>query len=162
MKPSSLILAFSLLANFALGIYVLRSSIMKSTETSGLAARLQPLESQGRSIPSAYEQNEVRNTLTKRASAPIQGCFRVLTAKDPTVKKGALLADWQILPSGKVRSPEIVSSDLPAMNDCVVGALGSLEFPPPPTDRPVYVSHRFVFKAEESPADAGSGSPAAR
>ena len=131
-------------------MYVLRGkSPDVASGVPGLAERLKPVESQGKVLPSAYEQNEVRNTLTKRASPPIQACFKALTDRDPAIHKGKVDVDWHILPSGKTKTPEIVASDLPQLNECIVRVLKDIEFPPPPTDRPVYVSHAFVFKAEE-------------
>lgn len=161
VKALELALGISLLVNVGLVVHVLRgprpeTPIAHPVATSsagiapGLAERLKPIESQGKVLPSAYEQNEVRNTLTKRASPPIQVCFKALTDQDPTIRKGRVEVDWQILPSGQTVSAEVVTSDLPRLDDCIVRVLGGIEFPPPPTDRPVYVSHAFLFKAEDT------------
>jgi hypothetical protein len=127
----------NVLLNAGLGIYVVRGkppevrapAASGPTGNTGLAERLEPIESQGNVLPSAYEQNEVQNRLTKRASPPIQVCFKALTDRDPAIRNGKVDVDWQILPSGKTKSPEVVTSELPQLNECIVRVLKDAEFP---------------------------------
>ena len=116
--------------------------------SSGLSSRLAPLSKDGKIMPSAYEANEVKNTLLKNANPKIQGCYNKWLETNPKFERGRLEVDWHIQPDGTVQKPEVVSTDLVGINDCVTNIIAQLKFPTPPSDRPVYVSHTFKFQKQ--------------
>ncbi len=56
--------------------------------------------------------------------------------------------DWQIKLDWHAEKPQVVSSVFndEKMNLCMVDIVEALDFPAPPGDRKVYVSHTFLFK----------------
>lgn len=96
-----------------------------------------------------YEKNEVKNTILKGAADSIQSCFKSWVHNQSHFTSGKIIVDWQIQPDGTPLKPEIVSSDISDINNCVLNSLSSLKFPPPPTGKPWYVVHKFFFKKED-------------
>jgi hypothetical protein len=112
-------------------------------------------KSKGDDSTDPYEKNEVKNTILKGAADKIQSCYKTWVAGHPEFQMGRVVVDWQIRLDGTVERPEIVSSDLEAINSCVIEAISALKFPPPPSDKPWYIVHKFFFKREEpTPKDS--------
>jgi hypothetical protein len=101
-----------------------------------------------------YEKNEVKNTILKNAADPIQVCFKEFMAKNPKFEMGRITVDWQIRLDGTVDKPEIVNSEIPEINGCVIDNLVKLKFPPPPSGKPWYIVHKFFFKKENSEGES--------
>jgi hypothetical protein len=97
-----------------------------------------------------YEKNEVKNTILKGAADKIQNCYKDWIKKNPQFTFGKVVLDWQIELDGRVKKPEIISSDIVEINTCVIDAIAVLKFPPPPSENPWYVVHKFFFKKEDS------------
>lgn len=103
-----------------------------------------------------YEKNEVKNTILKGAADKIQICYKDWLKVKPNFESGKIALDWQIKLDGSVDKPEIISSDIPDINSCVLEAIGALKFPPPPSEKPWYIVHKFFFKKEETTTTATS------
>lgn len=103
-----------------------------------------------------YEKNEVKNTILKNAADKIQICYKDWIKNNPKFESGKIALDWQIKLDGTVDKPEIISSDIPDINTCVIQAISALNFPPPPSEKPWYIVHKFFFKKEEP----SNGAPA--
>lgn len=95
-----------------------------------------------------YEKNEVKNTILKGAADKIQICFKAWMKDQKDFLAGRIAVDWRILPDGSIEKPEIVSSEIPAINVCVLESVRELKFPPPPSGEPRYITHKFFFKRE--------------
>lgn len=113
-----------------------------------LAAVLPSAQRQLPSIP-AYERNQVKNTLLRDVANPLQECFKKWSAKEKAFSSGKVVLDWEILPSGSVRSVRVIHSDLAGLNACAVRLVSKAKFPSPPDGKPYYVSHNFLFKNVE-------------
>ncbi len=93
-----------------------------------------------------YEQNQVRNTIVKY-NPEIQDCYlKHLETPNATIM-GRVLIDWHISPEGKVISPQVINSNMDnkELGECIVNKVQKFEFPPPPTDKPVYATFSYVF-----------------
>lgn len=97
-----------------------------------------------------YEKNEVKNTILKGAADKIQVCYKEWIKNNPQFETGKVALDWQIQLDGSVEKPEIVASDIPEINKCILDAIATLKFPPPPSEKPWYIVHKFFFKKEET------------
>jgi hypothetical protein len=99
---------------------------------------------------SPYHKHEVKNTIVKNMAA-IAECYNQFTAGNPGKKDGVIKIDWQILPDGRVKNPQVVTNELAqekggsALGECSTKAISGWSFPEPPTERPVYVWHNFYF-----------------
>ena len=99
---------------------------------------------------SPYHKHEVKNTIVKNMAA-IAECYNQFTAANPSKKDGVIKIDWQILPDGRVKNPQVVTNELAqekggsALGECSTKAISGWSFPEPPTERPVYVWHNFYF-----------------
>ena len=99
---------------------------------------------------SFYHRNEVKNTISKKLPA-LSKCYDSFTASNPAKKDGNIKIDWQITPSGKTQTPEVIANELgtdvaaKALADCALQEIQSWQFPEPPTGRSVYVAHKFFF-----------------
>lgn len=96
-----------------------------------------------------YEKNEVKNTILKGAADKIQVCYKDWIKNNPKFEMGKVTIDWQIQLDGSVEKPEIVASEIPDINKCILDAVAALKFPPPPSEKPWYIVHKFFFKKEE-------------
>ncbi len=103
-----------------------------------------------------YEKNEVKNTILKGAADKIQVCYKDWIKNNPKFEAGKIALDWQIKLDGTVDKPEVIASDIPDINSCVVQAIADLKFPPPPSEKPWYIMHKFFFKKEESTSSGQS------
>ena len=97
-----------------------------------------------------YEENQVRNTITKNANA-IQICYKTYLTQKPKLMEGSLTLDWEILKDGKITTPQMVTNDFQNkdIEKCVVDVLKKITFPEPPNNRKTYISHVFKFKNVE-------------
>lgn len=91
-----------------------------------------------------YRDEAVKNTLRKHA-AEIQKAWIAYLAKHPARTEGAIEADWQIDPDGRVAEAAIIHSDFEDrdLSEAVAKALKDIRYPPPPTGLRTYVAHRF-------------------
>lgn len=96
-----------------------------------------------------YEKNEIKNTIVKRAAEPIQTCFKDWVKDKKDFISGRIQVDWTIQPDGKASKTEVIMSEIPSINDCVLKVMSSLEYPPPPDGKPFYVAHKFLFTGEK-------------
>lgn len=124
-----------------------------------------PMDGPGAKRPgrSAYETNQVRNTLTKN-DVNVRECYQEFVKVNPPITDGRVMLDWQIDSDGDVIKADIVTSEInnPVLHDCLIKVFKGIEFPPPPGDKPVYASFTYVFKKDpNSPADPNAPTPAA-
>lgn len=157
-RKTSVLLGILILSNFAWAYLFLQNPGTKEqplSETQGLASRLAPPSKDGRILPSAYEANEVRNTLVRAAHSNVQGCYNQWLSSNSKFERGELKVEWFISPDGKVNDPAVVFSELQGIENCVLGIISELQFPPPPSDRPVYIAHNFKFRKSEDNENAG-------
>ncbi len=148
MKKNLMVVIFCLLM-VGIGV-VLQKKIFASQDSIPEAlVQRQTKEGSGK-FQSAYEANEVNNTITKHRSE-IQECYNTYLATNPKVTSGKISLDWYILPNGNVEKAEIVSSDFESKDfgACNTKAIQSWVFPEPPGARKVYISHVFNLKKVE-------------
>ena len=113
-----------------------------------LQARRQGGSEQGQE---SYLKGEVKNTIVKNAES-IQSCFLKLIESTPDIpESGRVLLDWQIDSKGKVFEAGVVSDEFSnkEFQACLREKIGEIIFPAPPSVRPVYVEHTFLFRKED-------------
>jgi TonB family protein len=95
-----------------------------------------------------YLANEVKNRVLK-GYGEMNKCYKEYLAKNPKIKDGNIVVDWQIDTNGKTVSPEIVTSDFrnPEFEHAVINAVTGWKFPEPVLKK--YVTHTFKFKMEK-------------
>jgi hypothetical protein len=99
----------------------------------------------------AYLKGAVKNTIVKNAQS-IQSCFLKLIESTPDIpESGRVLVDWQIDSKGKVFEAGVVSDEFSnkEFQACLREKIGEIIFPAPPSVRPVYVEHTFLFRKED-------------
>jgi len=99
----------------------------------------------------AYIKGAVKNTIVKHAKS-IQSCFLKLIESNPDIpESGRVLVDWQINSGGKVFEAGVVSDEFSnkEFQACLREKIGEIIFPAPPSVRPVYVEHTFLFRKED-------------
>ena len=99
----------------------------------------------------AYIKGAVKNTIVKHAQS-IQGCYLSLIESTPELpESGRVLVDWQIDSKGKVFEAGVVSDEFSnkEFQACLREKIGEIIFPAPPSVRPVYVEHTFLFRKED-------------
>ena len=66
-------------------------------------------------------------------------------------ERGRVLVDWQIDSKGKVFEAGVVSDEFSnkEFQACLREKIGEIIFPVPPSVRPVYVEHTFLFRKED-------------
>ena len=99
----------------------------------------------------AYLNGAVKNTIVKHAKS-IQGCYLSLieyTLELP--ESGKVLVDWQIDSGGKVFDAGVIRDEFSSkeFKACLREKIGEIIFPAPPSVRPVYVEHTFLFRKED-------------
>lgn len=96
-----------------------------------------------------YEQNQVRNTIVKNNQI-VQECYLKHLEKENAIGSGRVQVDWQIAPSGDTLNPQVVTSTLDdkEMDECIVEKVKAFQFPPPPSDKPVYTTFTYVFRKQ--------------
>ena len=100
----------------------------------------------------AYLKGAVKNTIVKHTGT-IQSCFLKLIESNPDIpESGRVLVDWQIDSGGKVFEAGVIRDEFSnkEFQACMREKIGGIIFPAPPSVRPVYVEHTFVFKKEEN------------
>ena len=100
----------------------------------------------------AYLKGAVKNTIVKHAKS-IQSCFLKLIESNPDIpESGRVLADWQIDSKGKVFEVGVVRDEYSnkEFQACLREKIREIIFPEPPSVRPVYVEHTFLFRKEEN------------
>ena len=98
-----------------------------------------------------YLKGAVKNTIVKNAQS-IQSCFLKLIESTPDIpESGRVLVDWQIDSKGKVFEAGVVSDEFSnkEFQACLREKIGEIIFPAPPSVRPVYVEHTFLFRKED-------------
>ena len=99
-----------------------------------------------------YLKSAVKNTIVKHTGT-IQSCFLKLIESNPDISEsGKVLIDWQIDSGGKVFEASVIRDEFSnkEFQNCLREKIGEIIFPAPPSVRPVYVDHTFVFKKEEN------------
>ena len=100
----------------------------------------------------AYIKGAVKNTIVKHAQS-IQICFLKLIESNPDIpESGRVLVDWQIDSGGKVFEVGVIRDEFSnkEFQFCLREKIGEIIFPAPPSVRPVYVEHTFLFRKEEN------------
>ncbi len=100
----------------------------------------------------AYLKGAVKNTIVKHAKS-IQSCFLSLIESSPDIlESGKVLVDWQIDSKGKVFEVGVVRDEFSnkEFQACLREKIREIIFPEPPSVRPVYVEHTFLFRKEEN------------
>ncbi|MBI5784053.1 MAG: AgmX/PglI C-terminal domain-containing protein [Rhodocyclales bacterium] len=108
-----------------------------------------PAQRGARAGADPYRDEAVKNTLRKHA-AGIQAAWIAYLAKHPARTEGAIEADWQIDPDGRVAEAAIIHSDFEDqdLSEAVAKALRDIRYPPPPTGSQTYVAHKFNLKKD--------------
>ena len=99
----------------------------------------------------AYIMGAVKNTIVKHAKS-IQSCFLKLIESNPDIpESGRVLVDWQIDPGGQVFEAGVIRDDFSnkEFQACLREKIGEIIFPAPPSVRPVYVEHTFLFRKKD-------------
>ena len=99
----------------------------------------------------SFLKGAVKNTIVKNAQS-IQSCFLKLIESTPDIpESGRVLVDWQIDSKGKVFEAGGVSDEFSnkEFQACLREKIGEIIFPAPPSVRPVYVEHTFLFRKED-------------
>ena len=99
----------------------------------------------------AYLKGAVKNTIVKHAQS-IQGCYLSLIESTPELPESRkVLVDWQIDSEGKVFEAGVVRDEYSnkEFQACLREKIGEIIFPVPPSVRPVYVEHTFLFRKED-------------
>ena len=99
----------------------------------------------------SFLKGAVKNTIVKNAQS-IQSCFLKLIESTPDIpESGRVLVDWQIDSKGKVFEAGVVSDEFSnkEFQACLREKIGEIIFPAPPSVRPVYVEHTFLFRKED-------------
>ena len=103
-------------------------------------------------VQKIYLKGAVKNTIVKYAQS-IQSCYLSLIESTPDIpESGKVLVDWQIDPRGKVFEAGVVRDEFSnkEFQACLREKIGEIIFPAPPSVRPVYVEHTFLFRKEEN------------
>ena len=97
-----------------------------------------------------YMKNQVKNTIVKN-SRQIQECYNKLLERKPEKFEGQVKVDWQVKSSGKVKSAEVVTSQLgdELFRKCLASEIMKFQFPEHNAAKPKYVVHKFFFKKSE-------------
>ena len=99
----------------------------------------------------SFLKGAVKNTIVKNAES-IQSCFLKLIESTPDIpERGRVLVDWQIDSKGKVFEAGVGSDEFSnkEFQACLREKSGEIIFPAPPSVRPVYVEHTFLFRKED-------------
>ena len=99
----------------------------------------------------SFLKGAVKNTIVKNSQS-IQSCFLKLIESTPDIpESGRVLVDWQIDSKGKVFEAGVVSDEFSnkEFQACLREKIGEIIFPAPPSVRPVYVEHTFLFRKED-------------
>ena len=99
----------------------------------------------------AFLSGAVKNTIVKHSNS-IQGCYLSLIESSPKLpESGKVLVDWQIDSEGKVFEAGVVRDEFSnkEFQICLKEKIGEIIFPAPPSVRPVYVEHTFLFRKED-------------
>lgn len=94
-----------------------------------------------------YKDGPVANTL-KKIAPTIQGCYNKYLESNPKKTDGSVELDWTILPDGKVKQAELISTNLEKEKilPCILATINALQFPSPPIQREVYTTYTYHFK----------------
>ena len=99
----------------------------------------------------SFLKGAVKNTIVKNAQS-IQSCFlKLIESTQDIPESGRVLVDWQIDSKGKVFEAGVVSDEFSnkEFQACLREKIGEIIFPAPPSVRPVYVEHTFLFRKED-------------
>ena len=128
-----------------MGVLMFQQKQSSSVANSTPSELIQQPDEKGKKFQSPYEAKQVKNTLTKHMSE-LQPCYLEYLKKKPKNTEGKVDVDWYVTTNGKVEKAEVVTSsfDDKAIGECAVKILSNWEFPPPPGDKSVYVTHSFL------------------
>lgn len=161
-QKNYIILGLSLISSILLIVQFMHSRQQNNFVHPSLVPVNVSSDSKKIEMKTPYEQNQVKNTIGKHNSE-IQACyFKHLETPKP-VTMGRVSVDWHISPEGKVISPQVINStmDNKSLGECIVKEVQKFEFPPPPTDKPLYATFSYVFhKQGESTAPQLISNPA--
>jgi hypothetical protein len=118
---------------------------------------IQQPDEKGKKFQSPYEAKQIKNTLTKHMGE-LQPCYLDYLAKKPKDTEGKVDVDWYVKTNGSVEKAEIVTTTFEdkTVGECVVKILSSWNFPPPPGDKNVYVTHSFFFRDINKPQQSNA------
>lgn len=104
-----------------------------------------------------YLASPVKNRILK-GYPELQACYKAFLETKPAQKSGKVRIDWQITTSGRVISPEVVTTELgnKPFETCVTRKITDWHFPEPPVQK--YVEHTFRFD-EKGEAEKGTVKP---
>ena len=154
-KSVFLLIALSSLVLLAALIYLAYELKETRRQNQVLVQQLLQVQQQGGGSEEgkkSYLKGAVKNTIVKHAKS-IQSCFLKLIESNPDIpESGRVLVDWQIDSGGKVFEVGVVRDEFSnkEFQACLREKIGEIIFPAPPSVRPVYVDHTFVFKKEEN------------
>jgi TonB family protein len=137
----------------ALVVVLLGQNLFRQNKSTEVHPSLIPVnvggDKQKPEYKTPYEQNQVRNTIVKNNQI-IQECYLKHLEKENAIGTGRVQVDWQIAPSGNTLNPQVVTSTLDDkdMDQCIVEKVKTFEFPPPPSDKPIYTTFTYVFRKQ--------------
>ena len=153
-KSVFLLIALSSLVLLAALIYLAYELKETRRQNQVLVQQFLQVQQQGGGIregQESYIKGAVKNTIVKNAQS-IQSCFLKLIESTPDIpESGRVLVDWQIDSKGKVFEAGVVSDEFSnkEFQACLREKIGEIIFPAPPSVRPVYVEHTFLFRKED-------------
>jgi TonB family protein len=143
----------ALVGSFGLSVVLVGVLFLRTPKSQPVHPSLIPVnvssEKQKPEYKSPYEQNQVKNTIVKN-NPLIQECYLAHLKKEKALTSGKVQVDWQISPQGETLMPQIVTSTLDDsdMDQCVLEKVKTFQFPPPPSDKPVYTTFTYVFRKQ--------------
>lgn len=113
---------------------------------------VQQADEKGKKFQSPYEAKQIKNTLTKHMSE-LQPCYLKFLETKPKDTEGKIDVDWYVKTNGEVERAEVITSSFEnkEIGECVVRTLAKWNFPPPPGDKSVYITHSFFFRDINKP-----------
>ena len=79
------------------------------------------------------------------AQPEISKCYDELLKKEPHAQ-GKIVSKWEVDEKGEPSKVTIDSSNLPEMNDCMLGAIKKLKFPPAKPGQIYTVTYPFTLR----------------
>ncbi len=135
-----------------MGVLMFQQKQSSSVANSTPSELIQQPDEKGKKFQSPYEAKQVKNTLTKHMSE-LQPCYLEFLEKKPKNTEGKIDVDWYVKTNGEVERAEVITSNFEdkVIGECVVKKLSSWNFPPPPGDKSVYITHSFFFRDVNKP-----------
>ncbi|AFM12838.1 AgmX/PglI C-terminal domain-containing protein [Turneriella parva] len=113
-------------------------------QNAQLVELLSRQNSDGKKQVDPYIAGPVKNRILK-GYPELHACYKAFLESKPAQKSGKLRIDWQIATSGRVISPEVVTTELgnKPFETCIMRKIAEWRFPEPPVQK--YVEHTFRF-----------------